>query len=100
MIEVPTAVGYESMAIGKMPIVYMNRHIFNVNSSEELNGCAYIVDSSAELKAAMHSILYGDEKIYHMMHEWPRILESFFSDLKNDPQQRFIGLLQKYKMLN
>ena len=100
VIEVPTAVGYESMAIGKMPIVYMNRHIFNVNSSEELNGCAYIVDSSAELKAAMHSILYGDEKIYHMMHEWPRILESFFSDLKNDPQQRFIGLLQKYKMLN
>lgn len=100
VIEVPTAVGYESMAIGRLPIVYMNRHIFNVNSSEELNGSTYIVDSSAELKDAMHSILYGDEKIDHMMHEWPRVLENFFYDLKSNPQQRFAELLQKHKVLN
>lgn len=100
IIQVPTTLGYEAMAIGIMPIVYENRHIFNVNSLEELRDCVPVAHSWEELRAAVYSVINGDEKIDSFRSNWPAVLEMFFYDLKNNPQERFAELLKKEGILN
>lgn len=95
-----TTLGYETMAIGRIPIVFENKHIFNINSSEELNGCTIITSCANELRNAIRLVLEGDVKIDRMRREWPKALEKFFYDLKYDPEIRFIELLKKHLDFN
>ncbi len=100
VIQVLNTVGYESMAIGKVPIVYENTHAFNINSPEELKGCVPIAYSSGELRANMRSVLESDAGLVPMKRRWPDVLGKFFYDLKNDPNERFVGLLKKHGALS
>jgi hypothetical protein len=99
-IQVPSSLGYETIAIGKMPILYQNKHIFNVNSVEELEGRAPIACSAKELSDAMFLVVNDREKVEAMKNRWPETVEKFFYDIRQDPKERFVGLLKKHGILN
>lgn len=94
VMQVPTTLGYEAIAIGRMPITYENTHIFSLNSTEELEACSFVVRSPGELKAAMRSVLSEDERFCGKKSAWPATLAKFFYDMEGTPGERFSGLLK------
>ena len=100
IIQVPTTLGYEAMALGRVPIVYENGHVFNMNSSQELRGCVPIVSSAGQLKDALRKVLDKDKNNNYSGPGWNMVLERLFYDLENDPRERFLALLRKHKALN
>lgn len=100
LIQAPSTLGYEAMAIGKMPIVYENRHVFNVNSLEELKGFAPIVCSAAELKNAIDSSLEDDGSFKTMLRQRSRVLGKFFSQLEKYPKEEFVKLLKEQDIID
>lgn len=96
IIQVPTTLGYEAMAIGKMALVYVNKHLFNINSYEEFEKCLPVVFSSAELRDFIRSPDEYQRRNEDLITRWPGILNNYFYDLKDDPQKRFTGLLKEY----
>ena len=99
VIQVVNTVGYESMAIGRVPIVYENAHAYNINSPEELMGHTPIAHSSSELKDDILAVLESDKGLEGMKNGWPDVLRKVFYDLSDDPNERFIGLLKKHGAL-
>lgn len=96
IIQVPTTLGYEAMAIGKMAIVYVNKRLFNINSAEEFEKCLPVVSSSAELRDFIRSPDEYRRRNEDLRMRWPGILDNYFYDLKDDPRERFTGLLKEY----
>lgn len=100
VIQVPSTLGYEALAIGRMPITYENLHCFNVNSSEGLKGHAFILNSSGAFNYAVNSVVQNQDNVKEMINRWPEAMKNFFYDLKSDPYLRFIDLIEDHVFTN
>lgn len=100
LVQVSTTIGYEAVALGKVPILYENMHLFNLNSSEELKGCVPITRSSEELRRALTPFLNADEAAGLAQDKRHAVLRKFFDNLEQDPQNRFVELLKKHDVLD
>lgn len=99
VIQIQTTLGFEAMAIGKVPIVYENRYVYNFNSSEELKGYVPIVCSFKELRDAINLVLNNGKEIENMARRQSKVIDNFFFDIKNDPYKRFTELLNRHGIL-
>lgn len=99
LIQALNTLGYEAMAMGRVPVIYENRHIFNFNSSEELRVSVPVVSSADELRRAIHSILEENKRLDCLPIRYSDIMKKFFYDLDTDPKIRFKELLQRQGLL-
>ncbi|MCA9749900.1 MAG: hypothetical protein KC414_12400, partial [Romboutsia sp.] len=96
LIVTGSTVGFEAMALGVMPIVYINYHqySFNVAALYAMRKSISLVSSSTMLLHELN-MLYEKESIVMVPSVWKEVLFEIFGDLHGDIEGRFFEQIKQ-----
>ena len=90
-----TTVGIEAICLGVVPILFENNSSFSLNPLLEIRDSCLCTRNATELKKAILSVMNDDGEVRSVRKNWPGAIKKLFYRIDEDPNKRFIGILEQ-----
>lgn len=92
-----STVGLEALALGIVPIVYVNPHMFSftVSSLSAVKDAVVLVDDPVTMRQALEELMVKGLPFPHVREHRLEAIEAMFHDLQIDAEARFVAVTQE-----
>ncbi|MDD5593808.1 MAG: hypothetical protein PHG97_03595 [Candidatus Margulisbacteria bacterium] len=95
-----TTIGIEAICLGVMPVLFENDLLFSLNPMLEIKNACLCVHNSAELEAAIETVVKGGAELKNIARNWPGAIRKMFYRINEDPNAGFKNCLEKLGCVN
>lgn len=85
MITPGSAIAFEAIALGVMPVVFEWSGGFNAHSFADFADSCFVVRDGDELQAALRSVIDGSSDAAARRAAWPALMSAIYTDLRTSP---------------
>lgn len=89
----------ESIMLGVTSIVYESNAVFDAKSMGEFRDAFLVVRNRSELEKAIQTVFNNDSSLQLIKNRWPKTINELFYKTEQDPNKRFLELLEKNEVL-
>lgn len=94
MVTPGSALAFEAIALGVMPIVYEWPGGFNAHSFADFSHACFLVRDPDEMQAALRAVLGDSPAAAERRASWPALLREIYTDLRTPPSEQLAIALE------